>query len=333
MTLLEQIKEAGIVGCGGAGFPTHVKLNCTVEYLIINAAECEPLLRTDRFLMLHKAREIVTAAGMIGDMVQAGKRYIALKETYSEEIAALEAAITTVAAFILAYGLHLTRIPGKIKEGLQLVVMMPMFLPSITYGFAVIYSFGKQGLITKLVGEQLFPIYGFWGLLISFIVYTLPPAFLVLYNAFFYIDKNFITVSKIMGDSQMRTLWMTSVRPLLGSLMAAFILSFFLSFTDFGIPVSIGGEYDMIAVELYMKMMGALPDFERGSVIAMAMLVPSVISVMLLRYMEKFNFRYNKSAVMRCSAPLCATVLSACFLQRLHCCLFRFLPLCSLCRL
>ena len=57
-------------------------------------------------------------------------------------ISALEAAITTVAAFILAYGLHLTRIPGKIKEGLQLVVMMPMFLPSITYGFAVIYSFG-----------------------------------------------------------------------------------------------------------------------------------------------------------------------------------------------
>ena len=195
-------------------------------------------------------------------------------------ISALEAAITTAAAFILAYGLHLTRIPGKIKEGLQLVVMMPMFLPSITYGFAVIYSFGKQGLITKLVGEQLFPIYGFWGLLISFIVYTLPPAFLVLYNAFFYIDKNFITVSKIMGDSPLRTLWMTSVRPLLGSLMAAFILSFFLSFTDFGIPVSIGGEYDMIAVELYMKMMGALPDFERGSVIAMAMLVPSVISVM-----------------------------------------------------
>ena len=94
--------------------------------------------------------------------------------------------------------------------------------------------------------------------------------------------------------------------------MAAFILSFFLSFTDFGIPVSIGGEYNMIAVELYMKMMGALPDFERGSVIAMAMLVPSVISVMLLRYMEKFNFAIQISR-MRCSAPLCATVLSDCF--------------------
>lgn len=93
MTLLEQIKEAGIVGCGGAGFPTHVKLNCTVEYLIINAAECEPLLRTDRWLMIHKAREIIAAVDMAGEMIQAKQRCLALKETYREEIAALEAAI------------------------------------------------------------------------------------------------------------------------------------------------------------------------------------------------------------------------------------------------
>lgn len=209
-------------------------------------------------------------------------------------IASLEALITTILAFFLAYGLHMTRLPHKIKEMLQLVIMMPMFLPSITYGFAVIYSFGKQGLITRLLDTQLFPIYGFWGLLISYIIYTLPPAFLVLYNAFFYIDKNFITVSKIMGDSTLRTFLMTSVRPLTGSLLAAFILSFFLSFTDFGIPVSIGGEYEVIAVELYMQMMGALPNFSNGSVIAVMMLIPSVISVALLRYMEKFNFRYNK---------------------------------------
>lgn len=209
-------------------------------------------------------------------------------------ISVAEALITTVLAFMLAYGLHMTRIHNKIKELLQLVVMMPMFLPSITYGFAVIYSFGKQGLITKLIGTQLFPIYGFWGMLLSYIIYTLPPAFLVLYNAFFYIDKNFITVSKIMGDSWLKTFFMTSVRPLAGSIMSAFILSFFLSFTDFGIPVSVGGEYEVIAVELYMKMMGSLPDFNSGSVIAVAMLIPSAVSLLLLRYMERFNFRYNK---------------------------------------
>lgn len=94
MPLLEQIKDAGIVGCGGAGFPTHIKLNCKVEYLIINAAECEPLLRTDRWLMIHKASEILTAAEMMAQQVQAAHTYIALKETYHEEIAALEAAIS-----------------------------------------------------------------------------------------------------------------------------------------------------------------------------------------------------------------------------------------------
>lgn len=93
MNLLEQIREAGVVGCGGAGFPTHVKLNCNPEYYIINAAECEPLLRTDRWLMKNKAAQIVAAAKLAADEVKAKKRFIALKETYKEEIAALEAAL------------------------------------------------------------------------------------------------------------------------------------------------------------------------------------------------------------------------------------------------
>ena len=51
MNLVERIRDAGIVGCGGAGFPTHAKLKPGLEYLIINGAECEPLLRTDRYIM------------------------------------------------------------------------------------------------------------------------------------------------------------------------------------------------------------------------------------------------------------------------------------------
>ena len=73
MELLEQIKNAGVVGCGGAGFPTHIKLNCKVDTLIINGAECEPLLRTDRWLMCHRAVEIVTAAGLCGNAVGASQ--------------------------------------------------------------------------------------------------------------------------------------------------------------------------------------------------------------------------------------------------------------------
>lgn len=103
MNLLEQIKNAGIVGCGGAGFPTHIKLNCRVEYLIVNAAECEPLLRTDRWLMRHKAKEIITALDMAGTMTGAEKRYIALKETYREEISSLEAAIREAGSRVMLF--------------------------------------------------------------------------------------------------------------------------------------------------------------------------------------------------------------------------------------
>ncbi|MBO5974059.1 MAG: hypothetical protein J6Q16_05140, partial [Clostridia bacterium] len=60
MGLLDKIEAAGVVGCGGAGFPTHVKLKGNFEYLIINGAECEPLLRNDRYLMRNMAEQIVS---------------------------------------------------------------------------------------------------------------------------------------------------------------------------------------------------------------------------------------------------------------------------------
>lgn len=209
-------------------------------------------------------------------------------------VSGISAAIATVMAFFCAYGLHFTRIQPSIKKVIQIIVLLPLFLPSITYGFAVIYSFGRLGLISQLIAPPPFSIYGFWGLLIADVIYTLPPAFLILYNAFFYVDRNFITVSKLMGDSPSKTFYITAVRPVVGSILSAFILSFFLSFTDFGIPVSIAGEYEVIATQLYTTMMGAIPNFGEGAVIAMVMLVPSVASVVLLRWVDRFNFRYNK---------------------------------------
>ena len=209
-------------------------------------------------------------------------------------VSGISAAIATVMAFFCAYGLHFSRIRLGIKKVIQIIVLLPLFLPSITYGFAVIYSFGRLGLVSQLLAPPPFSIYGFWGLLIADVIYTLPPAFLILYNAFFYVDRNFITVSKLMGDSPTQTFYMTAVRPVVGSLLSAFILSFFLSFTDFGIPVSIAGEYEVIATQLYTTMMGAIPNFGEGAVIAMAMLVPSVASVVMLRWVDRFNFRYNK---------------------------------------
>ena len=58
MSLLDQVRDAGIIGAGGAGFPTHVKLNAEAEYILLNGAECEPLLRVDQQIMAMYPEEI-----------------------------------------------------------------------------------------------------------------------------------------------------------------------------------------------------------------------------------------------------------------------------------
>ena len=212
--------------------------------------------------------------------------------------AGLSAVITTALAFLLAYTVHYTNLPKPLKKLIHGGAVLPMLLPTITYGFAIIYSFGKQGLITRLLGHQLFDIYGFTGLLLGYVIYTLPVSFLLIHNTMGYIDKKFMVVSRIMGDGGMKTFWITIIRPLLGTLAASFVQCFFLSFTDFGIPASVGGQYEVVASVLYDEMLGSLPDFNNGAVVAMVMLVPSVLSILLLHYLERYNVRYSKISIV-----------------------------------
>lgn len=93
MNLMETVKAAGVVGAGGAGFPTHVKLNTNVEYFIVNAAECEPLIETDKYLCRTWTDRVIQTIPVIADAVGASRRVIALKGAYEQEIAALREAI------------------------------------------------------------------------------------------------------------------------------------------------------------------------------------------------------------------------------------------------
>lgn len=104
--LLEKISRAGIIGEGGAGFPTSVKLNCKVEYFIINGLECEPLLQSDKYVMRKYSDEIVQAAEKIGQTIQAEYLIIGLKEEYLEEIKALN---NSIKKFNSRIKLHLSK--------------------------------------------------------------------------------------------------------------------------------------------------------------------------------------------------------------------------------
>lgn len=93
MDLIEAVKAAGVVGAGGAGFPTHVKLAAKAECFIVNGAECEPLIETDKYLMRTFPAQIVEAMSTVASHIGAKRAVIALKKKYSREITALKKAI------------------------------------------------------------------------------------------------------------------------------------------------------------------------------------------------------------------------------------------------
>ena len=83
MDVKEMVMNAGILGAGGAGFPTHVKINCQAGAVIVNGAECEPLLRVDQQVMELYAAEVVEGLRLVMEQTGAKEGVIALKKHLS----------------------------------------------------------------------------------------------------------------------------------------------------------------------------------------------------------------------------------------------------------
>jgi len=137
MITTEQIARAGVVGGGGAGFPTHVKLAGKADTLLINAAECEPLLHKDKEIILHQTQQFVAGLRIGMQLVGAGRGVVGIKKKYTKvmdvlrpfldtnmEIAPLDDAYPSGDEFILVYE-AIGRVipPGQIPIVVGAVVM------------------------------------------------------------------------------------------------------------------------------------------------------------------------------------------------------------------
>jgi Na+-translocating ferredoxin:NAD+ oxidoreductase RnfC subunit len=87
---LDIIKEAGVVGAGGAGFPTHIKLDANVDTFIINAAECEPLINVDKQLLEFYFEKVYSGMKTAAELVGAKRVVLAIKEKNKKAIDAIE---------------------------------------------------------------------------------------------------------------------------------------------------------------------------------------------------------------------------------------------------
>lgn len=86
MNIVEIVKESGVVGAGGAGFPTHVKINAKADIVIANGAECEPLLQSDLYIMANYSQELIEGIKLVMNQSGAKVGLIALKRKHKEVV-------------------------------------------------------------------------------------------------------------------------------------------------------------------------------------------------------------------------------------------------------
>ena len=89
--LSDIMRKAGVVGAGGAGFPSYAKLNAAADTIILNCAECEPLLKLHRQVLAKYAAEIMETLEEIADTLDASQVIIAVKPHYTEAVEAVKA--------------------------------------------------------------------------------------------------------------------------------------------------------------------------------------------------------------------------------------------------
>ncbi len=121
-TILDKIKANGVVGLGGATFPTHVKLcpppGKTAEILILNGAECEPYLTSDNRIMLEKAAEIIVGAAIMKQVLGGPRTVIGIEENKPQAIEKMRSVLAQLQAVSAAYsGIEVMTLKKKYPQG------------------------------------------------------------------------------------------------------------------------------------------------------------------------------------------------------------------------
>ena len=185
---------------------------------------------------------------------------------------------------MLAYTLNRTNI--KHRAVLKVLLTVPMLIPSISHGLGLINLFGANGIISSIFG---FNIIGESGIVMGSILYSFPVAFLMLDDGFNYIDNTMYDSAKILGMSQWETFKNVTMCYMKKPLLSAIFAVFTLIFTDYGVPLAVGGKFITLPVFLYKEVIGLL-DFSRGTMIGLFLLIPAFISFIFDNFTKDYSF-------------------------------------------
>jgi iron(III) transport system permease protein len=199
----------------------------------------------------------------------------------SFEVATVSTAIVIPLAFLYAHALTRTVLPLKwLFQGISLI---PIFAPSLLPGLSLVYLFGTQGFFKALIGGS---IYGFKGIVIAQVFYCFPHAVLILTTALSLADARLYEAADVLGASRLRVFFTVTLPGAKYGLISAAMVVFTLVITDFGIAKVIGGNFNVLATDVYKQVIGQ-QNFSMGAVIGMVLLAPAALAFAIDRLVQR----------------------------------------------
>ena len=193
-------------------------------------------------------------------------------------VSLVTAALVVPMAFAYAYGLLRTCMP--FKSFFRGVALIPLLIPGVLKAIALVYLFGNQGLLREwLFGH---PLYGPVGIVGASVIWTFPFAVLIMLTALQHVDQRLYHAAAVLKTSAWRTFLHVTWPSCRYGVTTAFLVVMVSVFTDFGIAKVIGGDFRVLATDIYKEVVGQ-QNFEMGAVISVMLLVPAVLVFLLER--------------------------------------------------
>ena len=192
------------------------------------------------------------------------------------------AVIATFIGYIFAYTITRTNVPCK--GFLKTIATLPILSPPFILCLSIIFLFGRQGLITNgLLKITDNDVYGMGSLIVVQVLSFFPIAYMTLSGILSSIDASVEDAACNMGASRWHTFWTVTFPLSLPGIISGCLLVFIQSLEDFSNPATIGGDFTTLSVEVYQTITGSY-DMQKGSVLALLMLVPTMLAYLLNKY-------------------------------------------------
>nr|WP_307684945.1 putative 2-aminoethylphosphonate ABC transporter permease subunit [Variovorax boronicumulans] len=186
--------------------------------------------------------------------------------------------ISVPIAFVFAYALTRSRMPAPLKAVFRLIALIPLLAPSLLSAISFVQWFGNQGALKFLLGGM--SIYGAPGIILAEVYNTFPHALMILVTALSLADGRLYEAAAALRTRPFRQFMTITLPSCKYGLISAATVVFTYAVSDFGAPKVIGGNFNVLSVDVFKQVVGQ-HNFSIGAVVGMLLLLPSIVSFVI----------------------------------------------------